>query len=87
MTRDEATRKLFNALMRKSPSSEVNNLNWCGAVVDGLADLEILKLDYNPDNHLEALAMSMELARSSGPLTAAKVAGHLEVMGFKVVKK
>lgn len=88
MTRDEATIAFHTGLLNSlRPGVEVNSFSWCGAVVDGLGRLGILKLDSVPDNPLEALALSMSLAQSSGPLTAAKVAGHLEVMGFSVVKK
>jgi hypothetical protein len=65
----------------------VNSRNWCKALVSGLIEIGVLRVDLDPASPLEALALSMELAKSSGALTAAKVAGHLEVMGFKVVKQ
>jgi hypothetical protein len=78
--------EFYKALRSVPPEAQTNSYNWCGGVVDGLVDLEILKLDSVPTNPLEALALSMGSAMSSGPLTAAKVAGHLEALGFAVVK-
>ncbi len=88
MTRDEATQKFYTALLyQKPPGAQVNSFNWCGGMVDALAAIGVLKIDVAPDNPLEALALSMVRAGVSGSLTAAKVHGYLEDLGFKVVKK
>lgn len=87
MTRDEARNKFYMALMRNPPETQVNSFNWCGGVVDGLVGLGVLKVDSGIRSPLEALALSISLAESSGTLTADKVAGHLEVFGFRVAKK
>lgn len=87
MTRDEATQKFYMALARTQPSAQVSSFNWCGGVADALIDLGLLKVDIGSTNPLEALALSMGLAGSSGPMTAAKVHNHLEILGFKVAKK
>ncbi len=49
MTRDEAITKLYMALMRVPLGTQVNSVNWCGSVVDGLADLGVLKLEAAED--------------------------------------
>lgn len=87
MTRDEATQKFYTALLYGDPGAQVNSFNWCCGVVDALIAIGLLKVDMDPTTPLEALALSMDLAGSSGPLTAAKVRGHLENLGFKVAKK
>ncbi len=87
MTRDEAIKKFYMALFRNPPGVQVGSLNWCGGVVDGLVDLGVLKVDSGFYHPLQALAEAMNLTSSSGPLTADRVANHLDAMGFKVVKK
>ena len=90
MTRDEATGKLYRQLLYMRPGTQVNSFDWCGGIVDALIDLNLLKVDADADplNPLQVLARSLNLATQSlGPLTAAKVNGHLEDLGFKVVKK
>jgi hypothetical protein len=84
MTRDDATSKLYQQLLYMQP---VNSRNWCAALVSGLIELGVLRVDLDPASPLEAVALSLSKATLYGPLTAAKVVSYLDAEGFKVVKK
>ena len=80
MTRDQALRTV--RAITESAMTERQIADF----VDSLRALQILHVE-DDLTALEALAASLDLANSTGPLTAAKVAGHLNVFGFSIARK
>lgn len=80
MTRDQALQVVRSITESSVTERQIADL------VDCLIALEVLKVEKQKLSQLEALAMAIELAQSSGSkaLTSARVLGHLNIFGYTV---